>query len=412
MLKLCKWWAAKKSSATAGAGWLPGTLRPDLRVTFVQPAAGGPQNLVPPSSFEPHLTAVEKELRRSWDDVTFRCQWKAELRAAGVKLPTTRQQAEELLEAQAEEVRQAASTLRRVQILNRVKPPLLRPATFGHVQTKRIKVCGGYLQALQPQTVLFTGTFNSYALGKLARIPGAGGEVVSNFNREVSRRCKRAGRTCLWLGVVEVGLKRWEKYREPGLHYHFLLVNKNSSSWWEPYFLSGRDLQAIWDASIRKVLKDKYDNQTSRTEMKAVKRDVVGYISKYLTKSEDIGVIDWTDWQGIVPRQYVYTSAGLRKVIKAYSLPLEGEFGEWLGANRWELKKKGLCTVHTYAPEDRPIGLQRDVQFSNVKAAAICLAQFEKDKRRRMNDLYPGLGETQPNTNLIHFFTPVSRFQP
>ena len=146
----------------------------------------------------------------------------------------------------------------------------------------------------------------------------------------------------------------------------------------------------MWESAIRSVVGPNGVDDYNRTEWKMVKHDVVGYLCKYLTKGADLDRIDWTDWQGCVPTQWVYVSGDLRKRVKLYSLPLQGVFGAWLGLNAKQLRQKLLCTVHDFAPDDMPVGRLRHVQFMNVKAVGICLAQFEKDRRRLIEHLVGG----------------------
>ncbi len=382
--KLADWSRRSDFEPKATGGWSPTVVTGDLRATAVQTANGRPLNLVPPSDFEP---TVDREYWRLVRDDTERCKWKAERRKQGKSVPTTNIGILRALEEDTVEEKAAKASLERIKAQNGVAPaqwPENKPAAFTHRHRQRVMTHGAHLRPMKDRSVLFTGTLSDGAVEFLSCVPNGWGKLVATFNRELTRRLRRRNAPVWWVGVAELQTERALATGIPGMHVHYAICNKMTGRFHEPFILSKAELGQMWNAAIRNVCGPTYVDEPSRTDIEMIRHDPAGYLAKYMSKGSDTDLVDWDQWVGMIPKQWVYVSPDLRAHEKATQVHLSGDQVEWAVTNGDWLKEVGICHVRVFAPADIPVGNIACIQFYGVKHLSHFLALFERDVRRQL----------------------------
>lgn len=385
LTKLVRWSRCQKCGRKSAAGWEATEVCGDLKAVSVESARGRPLNLVPPSDFE---SPLRTEAERIWNDVTVRCQTKAEMRAQGLAVPETVEQLSEHLAREAAERREAEARLEAFKRRNGVieaEPPVLKPAQFRHDHRKRIRRCAGHMQPLRSQLSFVTTTTSPYATEALAWVPNGWGTLVSTFNRAIAQKLKRRlGRDWV-IEVAELQVKRFQRTGQAAMHLHLAVLNKKTGRFAEPWVIEKQEFADMWNRAIELTVRFSDERLRSRVDVQPVKKDVFGYLSKYFSKGGDLEMVPWEEWVGMCPKQLVYISGGLRSWEKSLRVKLSGDQVAWAITNADWLARNRICHVRVFAPADIPIGNICAIQFYSVTGVSHFLALFERDVRRQLD---------------------------
>lgn len=358
------------------ADWGEMTVGPDLLGVSAQAPKAPSTNLVPPASLE----TVD------WEDTTFRCRIKAEIRALGDEVPQTREEYGAYLDRKRAEERAWAEGR---PVWKQPREEIVQgSAGFTRKHRQRVRRGSAALGPYMGRLAMFTGTLCDGAADVLSQIPRGWDELMRLFRREVGRICRRAGLPDLRVDVTEIQLERFARWGMPVPHVHMVMVVRNGKRAGDRWLVSGLQMQRIWDrcvSSVTGLLMPAYNN---RTELKSVKHDVFGYLSKYLSKGADVTTIDWTYWAGLRPSRWWRQSDALEEAVKSTTSVMPGGFTEWLVMNEERLRRTGrIVYLKRFAPDLMPTGELVVVQFSSAMDYAALVCAYERDIRRLLNHL-------------------------
>ena len=379
--KICAW--SKRSRYESATRQPPFKVGPDLKGVSPVAAAGRPLKLVPPSNFESRHDAFKKQV---FDDTTFLCQWYAEQRADGWEVEYGWEAAKLRLDELAEREAEAARSLERVRALNRkgrpgpcAPPP--KCARWGPAPKKKLRQACAFLKPYQKRLAFITLTLSGWCVTRLSLLKNGIGALMSNFRRALMQKAKRAGLEDYYLDVAELQPKRTRREGMPCWHWHCVMVNKFLNLVSADWVLSPEDISELWQSALKVTLGVKELDQTNIVEVKYVKKDVYAYLSKYVSKGTEVSLINWGEWPNMVIKQWVAINKVLRDDIRKITPELPGDFMTWLEMNQKRLKKARLYHLKVWAPDHLPIGNLYEVQFYGVRAFALCVCLWERDRR-------------------------------
>lgn len=356
------------------ADWGPMTVGPDLIGVSAQAPQAPPINLVPPSSLE----------TVGWEDVTTRCRIKAEIRAEGEPVPATRAEYAAYLDRKREE-KQAWEEGR--PVWKQPRPEIVQgSAGFTHKHRQAVRKASAVLSPYMGRLAMFTGTLCDPMADVLSSIPRGWDELIRAFRRELGRISRKRGLPDLRVDVTEIQLDRYAKWGIPVPHVHLVMVVRNGKRAGDAWLVHGAELQVIWDQCAAKITGLLGPGYRSRTELKAVKHDVYGYLSKYLSKGAEVSTIDWTYWAGLRPSRWWRQSDALGEAVKSATSVVPGAFTEWLVLNEQAIKRTGrIVYLKRFTPDMAPTGELVVVQFASAMDYAALVCAYERDVRRLLN---------------------------
>ena len=112
-----------------------------------------------------------------------------------------------------------------------------------------------------------------------ARVVARWGEIVRRFCQSLKRVVEQSGRNWRYVAVTEVQPKRWAERGEIGLHLHIVYLGGDRRGW----YVKPKKLRQCWRRAVCAVIEGRYDF-SSCENVKRVKGNLAGYLSKYLSK--------------------------------------------------------------------------------------------------------------------------------
>jgi hypothetical protein len=170
--------------------------------------------------------------------------------------------------------------------------------------------------------VMGLGTIpNDYSRGAKNRIHTMWPTVMGKAKRAIRYWLRKNGEMPELVGVYEVQEKRFKRYGEPVLHFHFLMPLHGDeqkrdafNEWWRGY----------WTDLLDKTAEEKTE-YLAVGEAQWVRSDASAYIGKYLSKGA--GVVQEMCAKGFrswVPPTWWFMTTGLRLQIKAGTIEIYG----------------------------------------------------------------------------------------
>lgn len=147
-------------------------------------------------------------------------------------------------------------------------------------------------------------------------------EITRRYFQELKREYARKGEPFTYCAVYEIQNKRMLKYGQVALHVHYLSRAKYTNS--NEYVLTFAQIKKIYQRVCEKVIHAEADFSCS-VDGALVKKDAGAYMSKYMSKSEDL--IDLANQ--LVPdffpsRWYSIDRESVKAIYKA-CIPIFGE---------------------------------------------------------------------------------------
>lgn len=178
------------------------------------------------------------------------------------------------------------------------------------------------------------------------------GEFVRRFNQEIKRELERKGATTRHIvEVSEIQEKRYRKHGFPYLHLHFVIVGKSAIG---AYYLHPTRVRKIVQNTVESLLKgifEKFEipcalqldgiSWNSCLNMQPVKKSVVSYIGKYMSKGGKIVDEVAKELPDCLPDQWHYVESGLKKIVDWHTYRLDANEGTEIKENLAQLCEDG-----------------------------------------------------------------------
>lgn len=112
-------------------------------------------------------------------------------------------------------------------------------------------------------------------------------EVIRRFNQKLRRlACNKCRIKALpYVGVTEIGEKRWRKYGDVTFHYHCVFPGRKSYR--DPWRYSISEVEGCWFASVSEVIGRAWKSP-SACNLQGIKKSAAAYLGKYMSKGSQV----------------------------------------------------------------------------------------------------------------------------
>jgi hypothetical protein len=176
-------------------------------------------------------------------------------------------------------------------------------------------------------------------------------EFQDRVRKELVRRLQLAGLRPLVVGVVELQPKRTRREGRPCPHLH--VVFRGRAHRWQDWAISTCVGPHPFDSIIAAALEtagvvppDGVDQSvwlSKAGKIESIKKSVRAYLACYLTKDQGSpGRFAGTGSMTLIPLQWWFWSAPLRRMVMAHIFPIPFDFLFWCHRYRDELVSRGL----------------------------------------------------------------------
>lgn len=150
-------------------------------------------------------------------------------------------------------------------------------------------------------------------------------KILHNLRLKLAYHLKAANLPSHIVGVTELQAARWEESRYPAWHIHWVFVGRHRG---KPWAISRELGDKLWKEAVETYCTQSYNFESS-CQLASVKKNVAGYLAKYLSKGG--GVIAEVEelYPGSVPSSWYVLTAKLRNWVKKCTRRSEG-IAKWL----------------------------------------------------------------------------------
>jgi hypothetical protein len=233
----------------------------------------------------------------------------------------------------------------------------------------------------------WTVTLPPEALDQL-EVSGRWPEFQDRVRKELVRLLQRAGLRPLVVGVVELQPKRTRREGRPCPHLHVVFRGRRHR--WEDWAISTCVGPHPFDSIIRAALAtagvfppDGVDWETwlmKAGKIESIKKSVRAYLACYMTKDQGSpGRFAETASNTLIPHQWWFWSAPMRKVVLAHIFPLPFDFIFWCHRNREVLVARGLLAHRELMIPDPRAPRTWEFNWLSVDRLASVIALWELD---------------------------------
>lgn len=187
----------------------------------------------------------------------------------------------------------------------------------------------------------YTFTLPGLDVGKLFDACYHWSKVNQRLREEIKRELERVGAPTNIVLVTEIQLKRWEERGEVAPHLHVVFC-AHAGDW--KWYISANKLREIWRRVLTNVLGYEVESVNAAVDAQSIKKDVVRYLGKYLSKGAEIcKEIVEAGCGDCLPRHWWSMDAVTRKMVKDAIIEDTGPVAEWLSDNATTLVEDGFA---------------------------------------------------------------------
>ena len=166
-------------------------------------------------------------------------------------------------------------------------------------------------------------------------------EVVRQFVQELRRLLVRKGLSPEVLGVIEIQTHRYKTYGIYAPHIHLILNTKHAPK--QEWKVKPKELERLWENALSNVagtaIKCPYG-----TKLQPIKKDIVRYLSKYLSKGNQGDYKDVPE--SYIPSAWHTMSRTLLDKIREQTIEFTGDFARCMFEMADVLQAMGLVVWH------------------------------------------------------------------
>jgi hypothetical protein len=173
-------------------------------------------------------------------------------------------------------------------------------------------------------------------------------EIVRQFNQMVVRALKKAGVNPLYVGVIEVQEKRFERREELALHYHALFPGRLPGGSWA---ISKSDVCEFWQRAVHNATGTVY-GYGSATRIERPKRNLKQELGKYMSKGN--AIVEKVKQAGRgdeLPAQWWSMRQDLSRQVKAEVVELTNEDADHFLRHLDNIQTMGAATLRPFPLE-------------------------------------------------------------
>lgn len=183
-----------------------------------------------------------------------------------------------------------------------------------------------------------TLTLPSLTKFELIEISNSWAEVMRQFLQELKRLLIRRGMSASIAGCTEIQDKRYKNRDEVAPHAHLVFQGRQTGGTWA---VTPKMVREIWQRILSRML-GREVNCIAATRIEPIKKCVVSYMSKYMSKGGKL-LEDITKTYGdILPTSWMHGTRDLRKLVIEEIIQPPPEVVDYLVKNLDALKKEGL----------------------------------------------------------------------
>lgn len=183
-------------------------------------------------------------------------------------------------------------------------------------------------------------------------------EIVRQYFQELRRLLKRKGLSDEYVQVTEIQTKRLENSGIYAPHLHYVHQGRKGVN--EHWRISKNEVRELWQRILENIAECEIDCSTA-TRIESVKKDVVRYMSKYMSKGNQSLQLDIS--QEMIPSAWWGIDKVLRQKIKASIIRISGCFAMTLFYNAKWFKQNGYLSYYYYVTitdsngDDKRVGM-------------------------------------------------------
>lgn len=212
-----------------------------------------------------------------------------------------------------------------------------------------------------------TATLPDMDYDTLNTINGSLSEIIRRFYQKLRRKYKKRGREFIYVGVVEIQEKRFQRTRLPVPHLHFVFLAKDRIS--TGYTCHTPEFYRAWNESVNEILvksgKAKImgiGRHRGSVKLESVRASASSYLGKYISKG--CTVVKSMQEAGFdkFPKQWWNASMQMKKMFRDSIIRIDAMFAKALFYNLEYFLEEGQVTWARFidvciAGEDRTMGL-------------------------------------------------------
>jgi hypothetical protein len=206
---------------------------------------------------------------------------------------------------------------------------------------KKVKRSIQLMDAYLPTYALWTASLPDEDYEDL-RVSGRWPVFQRELFESVTRLIRGAGVPALAIGVVELGARRSHRTGRPMPHIHMALAGWGARDATGQWLLRPAVMDELIARACRKAgLPDRYRAPGSKIEERL--KTLAGYLSKYMSKGGDIGLVDTSDgWEALIPHQWWNRSKELKELADGHTWRLPRAFAAFVEQHRRRLEALAL----------------------------------------------------------------------
>lgn len=216
------------------------------------------------------------------------------------------------------------------KVSNSHKPPRARRGAKGmsHRASQKVKASAHCLEEKYGRECLgfFTATVPGHDHAAVLRVHEDWSRVLKNFKQSVARLLNGRGAALEYCYATEVQERRYRSSGFPYLHLHFVFVSRKSPK--SRYFISHSELREAWVSALNSVV-DGQPFWNAITDLQPVKKSVVNYLGKYLSKGVSVtkDVID-SGLERYLPSEWWGSAMALKRLVREKMICDSGDISD------------------------------------------------------------------------------------